>query len=108
MSKIKFVGLIGLLGNSYLQFKIGTEFYIYKFSCETIAQRIKYITKFSAGKALDQAKKKKTHWWKQETEWNGWTPEGGHQMDVGPDTWKYKPVTIAEAKEEQLEWKLSM
>ena len=95
---ITFVNMIGLLGNSYLQFKIEDEYYIYKFCCETTAQKIKYMVQFSSGKALNQAKKKANSWWKQSSEWNGWTPEGSVQMDIGIDVWKHKPV-----KWEQLE-----
>ena len=96
---IVFVNMIGLFGNSYLQFKIDNEFYIYKFYCDSAAQKIKYMSQFSPAKALNQAKKKSHSWWKQNSIWDGWTPEGS-KMDVGIDVFKHELV-----KWEQLECK---
>lgn len=57
-SSIQYVGLIELMGNYYLQFRVGDKFWVYKFYARQLINKIRYMIKFSTWKALNQAKKK--------------------------------------------------
>jgi hypothetical protein len=90
---IQFIGLIDLHGNSYLQFKIDKEYFIYKYYCQSVARKIKYQVQFSSWKALNQARIKCNSWWKERKQWDGWSlPNKQMEPDPRKQKTKEKPV----------------